>query len=158
MSIRGKRSSVIIGACGEHYVAGYLSGLGLIVAMPRAGIPGCDLLVATSRTGRAAQLQVKTGTQSTRTDREEGKIYLWRTSATAIKRQDWNLWYAFVWLKDWPDAERLPEIFFVPSKVVVRCLKQCIRDKEQPFFWMRAHDAEEYWGQAGLKRLLKMLR
>ena len=52
MIIQEKRPSVIIGACGEHYLASYLSGFGLIVAMPRAGIPGCDLLVATSKGGR----------------------------------------------------------------------------------------------------------
>jgi hypothetical protein len=41
-----KTASAIVGASGEHYVAGYLSGLSLIVAMPRAGIPGCDLLIS----------------------------------------------------------------------------------------------------------------
>lgn len=158
MNPQGNRSSVIIGACGEHYVAGYLSGFGLIVAMPRAGIPGCDLLVATSKGGRAARLQVKTGTQSTKTDREEGKIYLWWTSPTVIEREDRNLWYAYVWLKGWPHKEQPPEVFFVPSKVVVKCLKQCIRDKEQPFFWMRTDDAKEYEGQSGLKRLLMTFR
>jgi len=158
MSIKDKRASVIIGAAGEHYAAGYLSGLGLIVAMPRAGIPGCDLLVASSKGGKAARLQVKTGTQSTKTTRESGRIYLWWTSPTVIKRTDQNLWYVYVWLNDWPHGEHLPEVFFVPSKVVVKCLKQCVRDKEWPCFWMRADDAEEFRGQSGLKLLLRALR
>src|SRR5450759_3182622 len=135
MSPKDKRPSVIIGACGEHYLAGYLSGF--------------DLLVTTSKSGRAARLQVKTGTQSTKTDREVGKIYLWWTSPTVIKREDQNLWYAYVWLKDWPHGEHLPEVFFVPSKIVVKCLKQCIRDKEWPCFWMRVEEAKKFEGQSG---------
>jgi predicted metal-dependent hydrolase len=33
----GKVDNAITGACGEHYVASYLSGSKLLVAMPRAG-------------------------------------------------------------------------------------------------------------------------
>ena len=157
MALLEKRPSVVIGACGEHYVAGFLSGLGLIVAMPRAGIPGCDLLVAASKTGKAARLQVKTGTQSTKKDREVGEIYLWWTSPSVIKREDKNLWYVYVWLKDWPHGDSLPEVFFVPARVVVKCLKQCVRDKEWPCFWMRAKDARRFEGRTGLKEILKTL-
>jgi len=39
-------ATAITGACGEHYIAGYLSGHHLIVAMPRGGIPGSDLFVS----------------------------------------------------------------------------------------------------------------
>lgn len=159
MSSQDKRPSVVIGASGEHYIAGYLSGLGLIVAMPRAGIPGCDLLVATSKSGQALRLQIKTGTQSTKTTKEEGKIYLWSTSYGAIDRDDENLWYAYVWLNGWPQAEQLPEVFFVPSKIVVKCMKECRRNKEKwPYFWLYAKNAKAFQGQAGLKRLLKALR
>lgn len=52
----GKRATAIIGACGEHYIAAYLSGFDLIVAMPRGGIPGCDLLVTRESKGRAIRL------------------------------------------------------------------------------------------------------
>lgn len=150
---------MIIGASGEHYVAGYLSGIGLIVATPRAGIPGCDLLIATSKGGQAIRVQVKTGTQATKTKREEGKIYLWSTSYAAIERDDRNLWYAYVWLNGWPHAERMPEIFFVPSKHVVRCMKACRKNKEKwPYFWMYADEAKKFRGRMGLKQLLKALR
>lgn len=159
MNPQDKRPSVVIGAAGEHYIAGYLSGLGLIVAMPRAGIPGCDLLVASSKSGQAVRLQIKTGTQSTKTTREDGKIYLWSTAYGAIDRDDETLWYAYVWLNGWPHEEQLPEVFFVPSKIVVKCMKACRRNKEKwPYFWMYAKDAEEFRGQAGLKQLLKALR
>jgi hypothetical protein len=158
MSESSKRSSVITGACGEHFVAGYLSGFGLIVAMPRAGIPGCDLFVARAKSGKAARLQVKTGTQSTKTTREEGKIYLWWTSSKVIERKDQNLWYAYVWLNGWPQGQHHPEIFFVPSKIVVKCLKQCLRDDDSEFFWMSAEKAKQFEGLSGLKRLMTTLR
>ena len=107
MSSAEKLPPVIIGACGEHYVASLLSGSGLVVAMPRAGIPGCDLLVSTAKAGRALRVQVKTGTQASKTTREEGKIYLWATGYAAIDRDDRYLWYAYVWLKEWPREEHL---------------------------------------------------
>lgn len=59
-----KRSTTtLVGASGEHYVAAYLSGFQLIVAMPRAGIPGSDLFVSKEKGGHVLRVQVKTGTQ-----------------------------------------------------------------------------------------------
>ena len=153
-----KSSTTITGACGEHYVAAYLSGAGLIVALPRAGIPGCDLLVSTEKGGQAIRVQVKTGTQSTRNDKEVGKIYLWSTSYSVIERNDKHLWYAYVWLNGWPGGDFLPEVFFVPSKVVVKCMQECRDNKETwPYFWMRVGDASKYKGRSGLKPLLTTL-
>ena len=49
-------ATAITGACGEHYIAGYLSGHHLIVAMPRGGIPGSDLFVAKESGGPALRV------------------------------------------------------------------------------------------------------
>lgn len=148
----------LIGACGEHFVASFLSGCGLIVAMPRGGIPGCDLLVANEKGGHAVRIQVKTGRHSTKTDKVEGKIYLWDTAYKVIDRDDKHLWYAYVWLNDWPEKENLPELFFVPSTFVVNCMKGCLeRNEKRPFFWLRCDDAVQYKGQTGLKSLLAEL-
>ncbi len=153
-----RTATAIVGASGEHYVAGYLSGCGLIVAMPRAGIPGCDLLISSDRNGRALRLQVKTGRQATRKTREEGEIYLWETSYSTIERNDRHLWYAYVYLNGWPSGGNLPEVFFVPSRIVVACMKECRDNKEtRPFFWMLAKDATKYKGAIGLKSLLNAL-
>lgn len=153
-----RTATAIVGASGEHYVAGYLSGYKLIVAMPRAGIPGCDLLVSNETNGRAIRLQVKTGTQSTRKTKEEGEIYLWSTSYAAIDRDDKNLWYAYVYLNGWPNNEKLPEVFFVPSKTVASCMKECRANKETwPYFWMLAKDANKAKGYSGLRLMLKAL-
>jgi hypothetical protein len=150
-----KLATTIIGACGEHYVAAYLSRLGFVVAMPRGGTSRFDLLVTKENGGRAIQVQVKTGTNPTKNNKAEGPIYLWRTNASVLKWHDSNLWYAYVNLKDWPNGENLPEVFFVPSKVVVKCL----RDEEQPWFWMYKNDAKKYndskkyRGNSGLRSL-----
>ncbi len=153
-----KPSTAIIGACGEHYIAAYLSGFKLIVAMPRGGIPGSDLFVTNEKGGQAIRVQVKTGTQATRNTKDEGEIYLWATSYAAIERDDKHLWYAYVWLNGWPNEENLPEVFFVPSKVVVKCMKGCREDNDTwPYFWMRADDAKKYQGHAGLQSLLDAL-
>ena len=153
-----KTTTAIIGACGEHYVAAYLSGANLIVAMPRAGIPGFDMLVSNEKGGHAIRVQVKTGTQATRKTKEEGEIYLWSTSYSAIERDDQYLWYAYVWLKNWPAENNLPEVFFVPSKVVVETMKECKENNETwPYFWMRADDAKMYKGDTGLQSFRKAL-
>lgn len=154
-----KTTTAIIGACGEHYVAAYLSGFNLIVAMPRAGIPGFDMLVSNEKSGHAIRVQVKTGTQATRKTKEEGNIYLWSTSYAVIDRDDKYLWYAYIWLNNWPlEENNLPEVYFVPSKVVVECMKECKENNETwPYFWLRADDAIQYKGESGLDSLRKAL-
>ena len=108
-----KSTTALVGASGEHYVAAYLSGFQLIVAMPRAGIPGSDLFVSQEKGGHALRVQVKTGTQATRKTKEEGDIYLWATSYASIERDDKYLWYAYVYLNGWPNGQKLPEVIFV---------------------------------------------
>lgn len=153
-----RATTAIIGASGEHYVAAYLSGFKLIVAMPRAGIPGSDLFVSNEKGGHAIRVQVKTGTQATKKDKTEGEIYLWATSYAAIERNDKYLWYAYVYLNGWPNSEKLPEIFFVPSKVVVKCMTECRENEETwPYFWMRVDDAKHYKGNTGVRLLLNAL-
>lgn len=150
-----KRATTIIGACGEHYVAAYLSGFDLIVALPRAGAPGCDLLVTDQRGGHAVRLQVKTGTQSTRNTKWAGEIYLWATSYAAIERSDKHLWYAYVWLKGWPRGDNLPEIYFVPSSVVSATMRKCQEESDKwPYFWFPASHAKKYEGRSGLQAIL----
>jgi len=150
-----KPANTVIGACGEHYVAAYLSGSGLVVAMPRGGTSRFDLLVTKENGGRAIQVQVKTGTNPTRKTKAEGQIYLWRTSAGVLKWNDSNLWYAYVNLNNWPKGEHPPELFFVPSRVVIKCLKS----EEEPWFWMYENnakaynDAGKYRGDSGLRAL-----
>jgi hypothetical protein len=149
-----KTASTIIGACGEHYVAAYLLGHKLVVSLPRAGIQGFDLIVSNEKGGPSIRIQVKTGTQSTRKKKVEGHIYLWQTAYSVIESDDEYLWYAFVWLNGWPKEDNLPEIFFVPSNVVVEVLKACKEDKDNwPTFWMKKDEIEKYKGYSGFQSL-----
>jgi hypothetical protein len=153
-----KTTTAIIGACGEHYVAAYLSGHGLIVAMPRAGIPGFDLIVSNEKGGHSIRVQVKTGTQATRKTTDEGDIYLWSTSYAAIELDDNYLWYAYVCLKGWPQKDNLPEVFFVPSNYVVEVMKGCKENNDSwPYFWMKKDVAEQYKGFSGFQLIKNAL-
>lgn len=158
-----KAASATVGVCGEHYVAAYLSGYGLAVALPRGGNPGTDLFFASHQGGPAIRMQVKTGTDSYRKDKSIGSfIYLWSTSCKVIDRHDDNLWFAYVWLKGWPKEPNPPEVFFVPSSVVVKCMQDQLNDNggkpiSWSYFWLQAVEAEQYRGQAGLATLLAAL-
>jgi hypothetical protein len=130
----------------------------LIVGMPRAGVPGCDLLVANPARGRPISLQVKTGTRSKGTKKGHGAWYEWDTSYSVIESNDDHLWFAYVWLNGWPRANNQPEVFFVPSRDVVAVLKERKRaGSTRPFFWFREDRAERYRGLEGLKPMLSEL-
>jgi hypothetical protein len=148
-----KAANAIIGACGEFYVAAYLSVHGFVVAVPRGGTPTCDLLVTNEKGGHAICLQVKTGKKAhTKTKKEE--YYCWHTSYSVIERDGKNLWYVYVWLNGWPDREKLPDVFFVPSNVVVERMKARRSEKKTgQFFWMYAADLEKYRGDSGLQSI-----
>lgn len=55
-----KRSTALIGAAGEHYVAFRLSALGFPVALTRGGSPTVDLMVGDLEGQAALSFQVKT--------------------------------------------------------------------------------------------------
>lgn len=153
-----KLDSAILGACGEYYVAAFLSRFQLIVGLPRAGVPGCDLLIANEDCGPGIRLQVKTGTDSRRTDKAEGPIYLWHTGFKVIEWNHKDLWYAYVWINGWPHGNDQPEIFFVPAAVVVETMMKVKAAGEMGFFWMKVGDAAQYQGAIGLRPILEALR
>ena len=152
-------SNSIIGSCGEHYVAAYLAGHGLIVALPRAGVPGSDLFVGSVSGGNPLRVQVKTGTRSLG-NTKWGKIYQWPTSCSIIDSHHVRLWYAYVWLNGWPAKNGQPEVFFIPSLDVAACMKK-ERDENKdrptwrPFFWMDYDDAQQHRDNAGVKSLIE---
>ena len=113
-----------VGASGEFYVASLLSAFNLSVGLPLGGSARSDLFVALESGGPALRIQVKTGTQSTKNDKEVGPIYLWSTGKKAIDDHDDYFWYAYAWLNRWPVDETLPKVFFVPSKMVSDCIRE----------------------------------
>lgn len=157
-----KSDTARIGACGEFYVASYLTGCRMLVALPRAGVPGTDMFVAKAHRGTPLRVQVKTATRATKRDKEVGDIYLWSTPCSVIELNDDNLWYAYVWLNGWPDGAEVPEVFLVPSAFVVERMKAVRleiekRPKTWPFFWMRFDEAEQFRGKQGIHLLAEAL-
>jgi len=117
------------------------------------------MFVGKEKGGRAVRIQVKTGTQATKVTREEGKIYLWSTSYSALNRNTNDLWYAFVWINNWPHEPNHPEVFFVPAKRVLSYLRSAQKNNETwPYFWMKTKEAGKYRNSAGVKLMLKSLR
>ena len=152
-----KIPSTILCACGEHYVASYLSGMGVVVALTRAGTPTTDMIVTSEAGGRAVSLQVKTGGPSSYSARKrnpEKSQWTWRTGRKAMERPNKSHWYAFVYVGDWPQGECSPKVFFVPSEFVARRLRET-EDSQQDWFWMLEKESEQYCGLTGYRKLEK---
>lgn len=123
-----KTSTAIKGACGEFYVASYLSALDLIVALPRGGVPSSDLLVTTPTAEKTISLQVKTATAPYNSSKKHGNYYAWSCSEKSLSVKSPTHWYAFVDLKGWTDGGENPEIYFVPSLIVA---VELLKEKEE---------------------------
>ena len=113
-----KISTAIKGAIGEFYVASFLSAMGLVVALPRSGVPATDLIVTTHEGHRSISIQVKTSLSLINKSRKYGDYWSWDVSKKAKENTSKNHWYAFVNACNWPSSESYPKIFFVPSKEV----------------------------------------
>jgi hypothetical protein len=151
----GKTDKKIIASCGEYYVAAYLSGFDLIVALPRAGVPTCDMLVTSDLKGPAIKIQVKTGTQSKTTTKKKGDTwYEWPINEKVIEKED-----EFLWLNDWPKKkENCPELFFVPSKAVASEVRKRLQEgKKWLFYCIEGDDIQNYMGRNGLESILETL-
>src|ERR1019366_5823530 len=153
-----KHQSTILCATGEHYVASYLSGMGLAAALPRGGVPPTDLIVTSERGGRSVSLQVKAGgihSHVTYKRKPENNAWVWRTKLRAKSRPSDFHWYAFVYVGDWPSHGKPPEVFFVPSKIVA----QKARDPNivEGWFLISEVEAELYRGKAGYKKLKRAI-
>jgi hypothetical protein len=144
------KTTAITGACGEHYVAAYLSALDFVVALPRGGVPSCDLLVTTESAGKSISIQVKTATSPLNKLRGE-HYYAWPTSAKAMNLVSNSHWYAFVNLNNWPENDTHPEVFFIPSNIVAAEIKKAYENEDKwLFFCINCSDAEQYKGKKGI--------
>ena len=141
----------LTGLCGEHYVAAYLAGSDLTVAVPRGGAARVDLFVADSRRGRPIRLQVKTARDPY--GKHQGKPFCsWATNCSIIDEHDEGYWFAFVALNGWPQKAILPEVLFVPSAVVAERM-ELEKAKTRTFYWIYVDDAEIYRNENGLALL-----
>lgn len=139
------------GLCGEHYIAAYLAGLGLAVAVPRGGAARDDLFVADAKRGHPVRVQVKAARDPYGKYKGD-EICSWETGCGIVDTHDQSLWYAFVALRNWPQQTNLPEVFFVPSTDVAACMAT-EKGKSRTFFWMKVGDAEKYRDEEGMALL-----
>jgi hypothetical protein len=146
-------------ACGEHYAASYLSGMGLVVALTRAGTPATDLIVTSEIGGRSVSLQVKTGGPSSFSERKKSpgnSQWTWRTGRKAMDLASDSHWFAFVYVGNWPQCEHAPQVFFVPSQTVAKRLRDT-QPSQQDWFWMMESEADQFRGMKGYEKLAEAL-
>jgi hypothetical protein len=154
-----KIQNAILCACGEHYVASFLSGAGLVVASTRGGVPATDLIVTSERGGRSVSLQVKAGGPHSRTivkTKPENNQWTWRIGKHAIDRVDKSHWYAFVYVGSWPQTGDAPNVFFVPSKFVARRIGEN-PSSQREWFWLADDEAAELCDMEGYRALTRAL-
>ena len=147
----------ILGACGEYYVASYLSGMGLVVALTRKGTPTTDLMVTSESGGHSISLQVKSGGSYSHVvykRKPKYNYWVWRTGRKAMFRPNRSHWYAFVYVGDWPHGKDLLQVFFVPSKVVADRVKT---SNQKEWFWIYDVDTTPYCGLEGFRKLKKAI-
>jgi hypothetical protein len=146
---------IILGACGEYYVAAYLSGMGLTVTVTRGGTSAIDLMVTSGPCGNPHSIQVKSasGCHLGPQNKPGEQYWAWQVGDKAATIACAHYWYAFVSLEDWPQTEGSPspKVFFVESKFVAERVKSNIGSPE--WFWMSEEEAKAHCWLAGYQEL-----
>jgi hypothetical protein len=153
-----KHKRTMTGDCGEFYVASILAGMYSDVKVERVNEKAKDLNVKIGR--RAFTVQVKSGRGYTREDKKrvpKESRWVWRAGKKCIAITKKSHWYAFVYLGEWPKRGEPPKVFFVPSKIVSRTLRENPRGQED-WFWMFQNEAEQYCGLAGFRKMMITVR
>ena len=154
-----KISTPIKGAIGEFYVASFLSAIGLVVALPRGGVPSSDLLVTTSEGHKTLSLQIKTSLSPINESKKYGDYWSWEVTKDARNDKGESHWYVFVNAWNWPDYKESPDIYFVPSKVVADIVKDWNEENASQLFFriMEKEERELYIGIQGFKKMERQL-
>src|SRR5262249_6028244 len=146
--------------CGEHYVAAFLAGHNLVVALPRGGASRADLFVADSSRGRAIRVQVKSGRQAFTQYKKKWNgqgCYSWDADRRIVCTHGEGLWFAYVSLEGWPESDAPPAVFFLPSSAVAQKLASQTATARE-FLWMFEADLEPYRGANGVALLKSALK
>jgi hypothetical protein len=131
------------GSAGEHYVAYKLSAMGYIVALPRAGVPSLDLIVATPDGQKTLAIQVKTASQAFHLAKKkpEDTRWYWRVSDKVIASSAESLFYVFVDLHV-DDPSKQPDVFIVRS---IDIKEENLDPTNGPWFLIMKDDEEKKW-------------
>jgi len=107
-----KLSPLLGGVAGEYFVAAELSARGYIASITLRNTKGVDILCSSGDARKTVGIQVKTNKSRNRS---------WMLNQKAEDYFADNLFYVFVNLND---AQKSPDYFVVPSKVVARYAKE----------------------------------
>jgi hypothetical protein len=148
------------GIAGVHFVAAYLSFLGLHAVPTTRNAFGPDLLASSLCGRKSLTIQVKTTAHASRTRGrgEEKKLHHleWDVGWTSAKLNNRNIWFAFV---DLMGFKKMPDTYIVPSKVIYDHFAQ-----GSPTVWKRARwhplleIVEPYKNEKGWVRLQEALK
>lgn len=138
--------SQLTGVAGVHFVASYLSFLGLHAVPTTRNVKGPDVLVGNIDGSRGLALQVKTTVWASRNrgrgDAKKPHHLEWEIGWASAKTFNDNLYFALVDLKSF---QGLPDVYIVPSRVIAEYFRG-----GEPKTWIRARyhpmleDAEPY--------------
>ena len=148
-------STAIKGAIGEFYVASFLSAMGLVVALPRSGVPSTDLIVTTHEGHKSFSIQVKTSLSPINKSKKYDDYWSWDVSKKARENRSKFHWYTFVNAYNWPSSESSPDIYFVPSEVVANIVTDW-NEQNAPRLFFRIKEVEErglYEGVTGFRKM-----
>ena len=127
-------TSQLTGVAGVHFVASYLSYLGLHAVPTTRNVSGPDVLVSSLDGGKSATLQVKTTVWAMRTRgrgaNKKPHHYEWDIGWASAKINLPRLFFALVDLKEY---ETIPDVYVVPSRIIFEYL-----EGGDPQVWRRA--------------------
>jgi hypothetical protein len=137
------RFTSITAAAGEFYVAHRLSVRGLVVAIPRAGVPSLDLLVSDPAGAQSVSIQVKTSSGAWRDHKRNPERSHWEfnVGAKAANQDGDRLFYTLVDL-NW--GEGVPRVFVVPSKAVSEQMNDGF-ERKMFMLWITAAEEKDYF-------------
>jgi hypothetical protein len=136
------RPTTITAAAGEFYVAHQLSVRGYVVAIPRANVPGLDLIVSDPAGAQSISIQVKTSSGAWRGYKRKPERDHWEFDVgyKAMRQKSDRFFYAFVDL-NWGGGT--PRVFVVPSHVVHEQMNDGC-DRKRFMMWITAGEEKDY--------------
>lgn len=106
-----KKSNILLGACGEYYVAAELSKRGYIASMTHKNSPSVDIIASDVKGSKSINIQVKTKSTDARA---------WHLSLKNEDNYSSNLFYVLVELKE----KGLPNYYIYRSKEIAKLIKK----------------------------------
>jgi hypothetical protein len=129
----------MVSAAGVYFVAARLSAMDVHCALTIRNVPDVDILISNVEGSALAALQVKTATSASRRPTKGPSRYEWDIGPKSARLNSPSLWFALVDLKEF---KALPDIFFVPSKVMAEYFRPGMN--KRPMYKETEQNMEQY--------------